>query len=114
MIESPEPDLIQTVLPHLGPDERVAVTLRATEAVVAITNKRLVVTVNERLALALAFQGLRRIQLDIERERPTTLVILPEDPRQEAQVLSIPGSEIERVAHAVAVVGRQFTGPPER
>jgi hypothetical protein len=69
------------------------------------------VKVHARVALAIPFVDLRRIQFDVERERPAPLVIVPEDPRQEAQVLTVPNAEIDMVASAIAAIARQFAAP---
>ena len=53
-------------------------------------------------------RGLRRIQFDIERDRPATLVIVPHDPRNEPQVIPIPPELYDDVTGALAIVGREL------
>ena len=62
----------------------------------------------ERIALDVPFPGLRRIQFDIERERPATLVIVPEDPRHEPQTLAIPAARYEEITAVLAQVGHRL------
>ncbi len=73
-----------------------------------LTDRRLVVAAGERVALDVAFPGLRRIQFDIERDRPATLVIVPEDPRQEPQVLAIPRERYDEITSALASIGHRL------
>jgi len=49
------------VLAALEPGEELRHRARATEAVLAVTDRRLVVAARERVALAVPFQSLRRI-----------------------------------------------------
>jgi hypothetical protein len=53
---------------------------------------------------------LEAIDMQPEQRRPATLVIVPEDPTDEAQVLSIPPPEIPRVTEALIIVSRGFAG----
>jgi len=63
---------------------------------------------NERLALDVSIDNLRRIQFDIERDRPATLVVVPQQPLDEPQVLAVRPSEYEGVAQALVVVGQRL------
>src|SRR5260221_14155560 len=85
---------------HLGaalePGEEVRMYARSTLAILAVTTRRVVVAESDRVALAVPFEGLRRVQLDIERTRPATLVLMPEHPRDEPQVLAIPPEHYQR------------------
>jgi hypothetical protein len=60
---------------------------------------------NERVRLDVPIQRLRRVQLDIERDRPATLVLVPEHAQDEPQVLSIPPEEYEAAAQAIVLLG---------
>ena len=71
----------------------------------------------DRLALDIPFDGLRRIQFDIERSRPATLVIVPEHPTNEPQVLAVPPERFDEVTRALALIGSrlyQLTEAPRR
>jgi hypothetical protein len=92
----------------LEPGEELHVEARAGDAVLAVTDRRLIVAAQERLALNVAIDSIRRIQFDVERRRPATLVIVPEEPADEPQVLAIPNDELEGAARAIAIVGRHF------
>jgi hypothetical protein len=108
MAQSHDEALAPAVLSILGPDEELSIAVQASDAIVAVTDQRLLVKVDKRLALDVAYRGLRRIQFDIERRRPATLVIVPENPAQEAQVLSIPVDEIPRCAQALGIVSQRL------
>ncbi len=92
----------------IGPDETIEVLARAREHQVLVTDRRLLVGNDERVALHIAHHQLRRIQFDIERQRPATLVLVPEDPADEPQVLSVPPERYEEFANALVVLGRRI------
>jgi hypothetical protein len=101
-------DLEPHVLQALEPGEELRQRARATDAVLALTDRRLFVAAPERVALAIPFDGLRRIQFDIERHRPATLVIVPEMANHEPQVLSIPPEQYPAAGELLAAVGREL------
>ena len=49
--------------------------------------------------------AIRRIQLDIERRRPATFVIVPDSPATEPQVVPIPSDYYDAVTTASAHIG---------
>jgi hypothetical protein len=104
----PDTDFEPHVLQALEPGEELRQRARATEALLAVTNRRLVVAARERIALAVPFQSIRRIQFDIERDRPATLVIVPEMAHDEPQVLSIPPERYPEAAEALVAIGQQL------
>ena len=59
-----------------------------------------------RLALDLRFDEIRRIQVDIERHRPATMVVVPDSPRHEPQVLPIQTEALDTVTAALSFIGR--------
>ena len=95
--------------PHLiealEPGEQVRARALARDAVLAVTDRRVVVAEEQRLALSVAIQNVRRIQFDLERRRPATLVIVPEDPFDEPQVLAIPPDQYEATCEALVTIG---------
>ncbi|MEA2518778.1 MAG: hypothetical protein QOF49_858 [Chloroflexota bacterium] len=90
---------------HLDRDEEIREFARATEAVLALTDRRLVVASDSRVALSVPLRAIRRIQFDIERNRPATLVIVPEMSNDEPQVLAIPPEEYRAAADALVSLG---------
>ena len=92
----------------LAPDEMVEVQAPAGDALVVVTDRRLAVANTERLMLDIPIEGLRRIQFDIERKRPATLVIVPEQRDYDPQVLAIDPSGFEAIARALVTVGLRF------
>jgi hypothetical protein len=101
-----EPEQIPRDL--LEPQEQLQLTARATDAVLAVTDRRLIVAAEERVALDVAFKEIRRIQFDIERTRPATLVIVPENAAHHPQVLAIPPEQYDQAASALALIGRRL------
>jgi hypothetical protein len=92
----------------LDPTERVHVQAPAGENVVIVTDRRLAIAARDRLALDVPIDNLRRIQFDIERERPATLAIVPMRPQDAPQVLSVEPSEYEGVAQALVAIGQRL------
>jgi hypothetical protein len=106
---TPQPDEHEPVLlATLEPDEQLRVKARALDAILAVSDRRLIVASPERVILSVSFNELRRIQFDIERDRPATMVIVPEEAHHEPQVLAIPPEEFSATAEALALIGRQI------
>ena len=109
MDQQPTDDTIEhPALQRLEPGEIVQVIARASEASLLVTDRRVAVAEADRVALDIPIKGLRRIQFDIERERPATLVIVPEHPAQEPQVLAVPPDRYEEVTRALAFIGSRL------
>ena len=93
----------------LDPTEDILAQAEADDGVMLVTRRRLAVSVEAgRFHVDVPFDGLRRIELDIERRRPATLVIVPENPSDHPVVLTIAPAQHEAVAHALAVVGKSL------
>jgi len=92
----------------LQPDEAVRVQVAVGEAFLFVTDRRMAVADAQRLMLDVAIDNVRRIQFDIERDRPATLVIVPERPQDEAQVLTVEPRDYEAITRALVVVGLRF------
>jgi hypothetical protein len=93
------------ILRLLGPDEEVRHATTAGEALLAVTSRRIAVVDGERTALDVAIEGVRRIQFDIEKARPASLVIVPENPQHRPQVLNVQPDEYRAVADALVTIG---------
>lgn len=102
--QEPEPSLLHV----LKADEELYVQARAIDAVIGVTDRRLIVTTNGRFSLDVSFGEIRRIQFDIERQQPATFVIVPESPSKPPEVLSIPASEYDNVARVLALIGQRI------
>jgi hypothetical protein len=106
--QSPDPFLAQV----LEPDEKVHAAARASDALMLVSDRRLLVAAGERLALSLPIAELRRVQFDIEKGRPATLVIVPEAATVEPQVLAIPAEQLAAAAEVLAIVGLRLAAMP--
>jgi hypothetical protein len=106
--QQPDDDLEPFVLKVLEPDEVLRARARAREAVLAVSDRRLIVAARERVALSVGFHELRRIQFDIERDRPATMVIVPEEAHHEPQVLAIPPQEFRAAAELLTLIGHRL------
>jgi hypothetical protein len=101
-------DPAHPVASRLDPDESVLANIAIAAAKVVVTDRRLAVAEGQRLALDIEMASLRRIQFDIERNRPATLVIVPDDPLHEPQVLAVPHEQLPAVAKALAYIGQRI------
>lgn len=107
---APGGDPLESVIVRLlEPGEQVEHATTAGDAVLAVTSRRLAIVENERTSLDIAVEGVRRIQFDIEKARPATLVIVPEDPTFAPQVLSVRPEEYQSVAEALVRIGHRLT-----
>lgn len=91
---------------EISGDETVRALVDGVDGRVVVTDQRLAVTDAQRIALNIELRKLRRIQFDIERERPATMVIVPDDPRHEAQVVTVPPEQFDAAGEALAYIGR--------
>ncbi len=96
------------ILRLVGEDESIESRAQVGDAEVIVTNQRLLVASSERTLLDVSIRGLRRIQFDIERQRPATLVIVPDAARDEPQVLAVAPSHYREVAEALVIVGERL------
>ena len=92
----------------LQPTEQVVHFTELGDALIAVTDTRLAVADANRVALAVGIEDLRRIQFDIEKTRPATLVIVPERPDDDPQVLKVEPDCYEEVAAILVTVGRRL------
>ena len=76
--------------------------------VVIVTDDLLQVGSGDIVKLSVPIENVRRIQFDIERERPATLVIVPDAPSDEPQVIMVDPDDYEGVGHALAVLGMKM------
>jgi hypothetical protein len=96
------------VLRVIEADEQIERFVQAEDMTVVVTDRRVAVGSADRVELNVPFEGLRRIQFDVERTRPATLVLVPEHWSDVAQVITVQPGDLEEVAHAVAVVGKRL------
>ena len=79
----------QPILSKLAEGEDLIAAARAADAEIVVTSARIAIAAEDgRLAMDLPIESLRRIQFDIERTRPATLVIVPDEAGREPQVLA--------------------------
>ena len=94
------------VLRSVDADENILVEALAGEHRVIVTDRRLSIATDDRLVLDVALNAIRRIQFDIERDRPATMVVVPEHPQDEPQVLAVRPRDYDSIGLALAAVGR--------
>ena len=96
------------VIPFPTDGELVHAVIDAVGTRLSISDRRILVTLPEAgiVLLDMPMEGLRRIQFDIELERPATLVIVPLHPAHHPQVLAIPPVAYEATCTALAAIGQ--------
>jgi hypothetical protein len=97
----------------LADDEHVQLRTAAVDAWLTITDRRVAVVADHGVTLDVTFDRLRRVQFDIERHRPATLVIVPESPSDVPQVLAIPPEQYDTAAQALAIIGLRLATTPD-
>ncbi len=80
----------------------------ATDYELRVTDRRLLLLSGGSVRLDIPYTRLRRIQFDIEAERPATLVIVPHLPTDEPQALSVPHESLHHAAELLAFVGERL------
>lgn len=91
----------------IAPQDILAQT-NADGHVVIVTNDVLRVGAGDIVRLNVPIKNLRRIEFDIERNRPATLIIVPDAPSDEPQVIMVDPDDYEGVAHALAILGMRM------
>jgi hypothetical protein len=89
----------------LHEDEELHVATDTDQGLIAVTDRRLIVKHAERIALDLPLEDIRRIQFDVERARPATLVVVPHSPSHPPEVMSVPVERLEPVSRMVYIIG---------
>jgi hypothetical protein len=95
---------------HLEPAERVQHQAEAGEAMLVLTDFRLLLVNDDGIRLSTSFDGLRRIQFDLERDRPATLVIVPHSRLEAPQVIEVELEAFDAIARALMLLGLAISG----
>jgi hypothetical protein len=102
-------------VPHiLRPGEVVETQALADSSTIAVTRERLIVVDGDTVVLDIPFDGLRRIQFDIERGRDATLVIVPEHISNWPRVVSVPIPNLRETALVLARIGERVNDVAEQ
>lgn len=96
------------VLRLLGPDEQLDVHAPSANGTLAVTDRRIILADGPRVVMDMAFEGLRRIQFDIERSRMATLVVVPDEVLAAPVVVGVQAEHIADVARVLASIGRRI------
>jgi hypothetical protein len=104
-------DVQPKVREALEPNETLRVSTQARQGTIEVTDRRILVLDGDRIALNVPFGRLRRLQLDIERNKMATIVVVPEHPEDEPQVLSIPEDQYANAVEVMVEIGRHIAMP---
>jgi hypothetical protein len=83
------------------------------DATVGITEHKVIVAFGDRIALAAPFEDIRRVELDIERNQ-ATLILVSTVLGDEPQMLTVDGNEAEAVGHLAVEIGLRLVDQQER
>lgn len=75
---------------------------------VTVTDDSVRVASGDGVQLDVPIKDVRRIQFDIEHDRPATLVIVPHAAWRDSQVIMVEPNDYEGVCHALAVLGMKM------
>ena len=92
----------------LRPGEQIVEVVRVDGATLILTTDRIAVGVDKRLQFDVRIAGLRRIQFDLEAQRPATLSIVPESAGTEPSILTVMPEAYDDVSRVLAHVGAQL------
>ncbi len=92
----------------LRPGEQVVEVVQVDGATLILTTDRVAVGADKRVQFDVRIAGLRRIQFDIEAQRPATLSIVPESAGTEPSILTVMPHAFDDVARMLAYVGAQL------
>lgn len=98
---------LESTTPFPGDGETVHTVIEAVGATLSISDQRMRVWVDgaDTPSLDMGLADLRRIQFDVERDRPATFVIVPLHVHNPPQVLAIPASQYDATAIGLAKLG---------
>jgi hypothetical protein len=94
-----------SVLHLLRPGEEIQHATSAGRALLAVTTHRIAIVEDGHTIMDIALDDIRRIQFDIEKTRPATLVIVPDRLADAPQVLMVMPDEYPAVVAALVTVG---------
>jgi hypothetical protein len=103
-----DPDADPSTLHILQSGERVELGLVTAGAELRVTDRRLLVISAGAVRLDIPYERLRRIQFDLEAQRPAAMVIVPHRPDEEPQVLSVPREQLHVAAELLAFIGERL------
>jgi hypothetical protein len=96
-------------VPHvLRPSEEIQHAVTAGGLLLAVTTDRIAVMEDGRAVLDVSIDDLRRIQFDIKKRRPASLVIAPEHPGDPPLVQAVLPTEYPAVAAALVSIGQSL------
>ncbi len=97
-------DDLEPILRLVAPDERLHVVAKASDHRILVTDRRIAVAEDDRITLDIPIGKLRRIEFDIEKGRPATLILVPERPSEPPKPITVPVEDYPHVAQALAVL----------
>jgi hypothetical protein len=104
--DRPEPE------PHdsdtLDPVPVIEIVVALPDATLTLSDGRLLVTRDPNVSMMVPIESIRRIQFDVEKRIPASIVIVPENALDEPQLLKVPAEFLGDVATIVAAVGARL------
>ena len=101
------------VMRRLGRDEVVRGVVDGIDGRLVLTDRRVFVTENGVITLDVPIGNLRLVEFDLESQRPATVTIVPEHPRDPPRQLAIEPQQYDEVASVLAQLGPRIQGPSQ-
>ena len=101
------------VLRRLGRDEVVRGVVDGIDGRLVLTDRRVLVTENGVITLDVPIANLRLVEFDLESQRPATVIIVPEHPRDPPRQLAIEPQQYDELASVLAQLGPRIQGPSQ-
>ena len=98
------------VLRRLGRDEVVRGVVDGIDGRLVLTDRRVLITENGVITLDVSIANLRLVEFDIESQRPATVIIVPEHPRDPPRQIAIEPQQYDELAAVLAQLGPRIQG----
>ena len=98
------------VMRRLGRDEVVRGVVNGIDGRLVLTDRRVVVTEHGVITLDVPIGNLRLVEFDLESQRPATMIIVPDHPRDPPRQLAIDPQQYDEVAAVLARLGPLIQG----
>ncbi len=102
---------LDPVAQRLGQGETIRGVVEGIDGRLVLTDKRVFISEYGRVTLDVPIHRLRLVEFDLETQRPASVIIVPEDPRDAPGQLAIRPQQYDEVASVLAQLGPRIEGP---
>jgi hypothetical protein len=102
---------LDPVAQRLGQGETIRGVVEGIDGRLVLTDKRVFISEYGRVTLDVPIHRLRLVEFDLETQRPASVIIVPEDPRDAPRQLAIRPQQYDEIASVLAQLGPRIEGP---